>query len=103
MTKILILLALVILAPVSQAHELKEPKVTKFWQNEFYDKELLWIIADTIHTEEYRNLSCAGFDADGVPLFQTLLQAQPLATRGKISNSGGWNNADVVEIRCVYR
>jgi hypothetical protein len=47
-------------------------------------------------------MSCAGFDADGVPLFQTIVLTEPFATEGDYRNNGGYNNGDIVEVRCAY-
>ena len=47
-------------------------------------------------------MSCAGFDADGVQLFQTIVLTEPFATEGDYRNNGVYNNVDIVEVRCAY-
>ena len=88
---------------MSTAHEIKELKVVKVWQHATGKNILYWMIADTIVTEKTTYIDCAGFDKNGVPLFQTVLQTAPFATQGAEANtSGGYNTADVVEVRCAY-
>ena len=94
--------AMVWVSTVSAAHEIKELKVVKIWQSSFYESELNWMIADTVVTDATDIIQCSGFDADGVPLFSTIFKTHPFATEGTAYNDGGFNNADVVEVRCTY-
>ena len=95
-------LAMVWVSTLSAAHEIKELKVTKIWQSEVWEHEIRWMIANTVVTGATKFISCAGFDADGVPLFQTMLLTEPFATEGDYRNNGGYNNGDIVEVRCAY-
>ena len=100
---LLIIFAFMGASSMSTAHEIKELEVIKIWQDQTFKSELYWMIADTVVTENTKFIDCAGFDENGVPLFQTIVRTTAFATQGGNANTGGgFNNADVVEVRCAY-
>ena len=89
-------------ATFSTAHEIKkELEVIRIWRSPTFHKELHWMIADTIRDDEHRYIYCAGFDANGVPLFSKLMPAAPFATEGT-TFADGWDIVQVVQVRCAY-
>lgn len=102
MKKLFFGFAIIWVAAFSTAHEIKkELEVIRIWRSTIFSTQLNWMIADTIRTDENMYIYCAGFDANGVPLFSKLMPAAPFATEGTIV-ADGFDVVQVVQVRCAY-
>ncbi len=85
----------------SSAHEIKELKVTRVWQDEKGLRYFNWMIADTVVTSQTQYISCTAFNKKYEPLFQKITRTSHFATQGQASVDG-WKPWDVAYMRCAY-
>ena len=83
---------------LAAAHDPKsEIKFVRAWEN---GVTMAIMVSNT--KSRKKDMSCVGFNADGVPLFQERTRPFHLATEFHMLLNGTFSAADVIDVKCEY-
>ena len=95
MKNLMLSFVLICASSFSSAHEIKELKVTRVWQDEKGLRYFNWMIADTVITPRIKWISCTALNKKYEPLFQKSVRSRPFARQGQASVDSGWRPWEV--------